>query len=140
GSLRDGHHGPGRRTADTRSGEGARGAAASARCGVSEVMNRTRRMTAARGSSRGLFLIAVLAGCMTGFGFLGLGSAMGDTATARFADADGLVTGNDVRIAGEIAGSVTSVDFAVDQTTGKQFAQVQFQVDGSHWPLHKGTF
>ena len=103
-------------------------------------MNITRRITAALGSSRGLFLIAVLAGSMTGFGFLGLGSAMGDTVTARFADADGLVTGNDVRIAGEIAGSVTSVDFAVDQTTGKQFAQVQFQVDGSHWPLHQGTF
>ena len=103
-------------------------------------MNITRRITAALGSSRGLFLIAVLAGSMTGFGFLGLGSAMGDTVTARFADADGLVTGNDVRVAGEIAGSVTSVDFAVDQTTGKQFAQVQFQVDGSHWPLHQGTF
>jgi phospholipid/cholesterol/gamma-HCH transport system substrate-binding protein len=97
-----------------------------------------RRLTSALASSRGLFLIAVLAGALSGGAWLGIGG--GDhTVAARFADADGLVAGNEVRIAGVTAGSVTSVDIATDPSTGQQYADVLFQVDNDHWPLHEGT-
>jgi ABC-type transporter Mla subunit MlaD len=98
----------------------------------------TRRITAALASSRALFLTAVLAGSLTGLGFLGIG-ASSHTVTARVSDADGLVVGNEVRVAGVQAGTVGAVHIAVDPSSGQQYAEVQFQVDSTHWPLHQGT-
>lgn len=98
----------------------------------------TRRFAAALASSKGMFLIALLAGALTGSAFLGIGDS-NHTVTAQFSDADGLVGGNEVRIAGVVAGSVQSVTPTVDPNTGQQYATVRFQVDSDHWPLTKGT-
>jgi phospholipid/cholesterol/gamma-HCH transport system substrate-binding protein len=98
----------------------------------------TRRITAALASSRGLFVTAVLAGSLCGLGFLGVGGAS-HTMTARFSDASGLVVGNEVRIAGVAAGSVTSVAIGTDPSTGHQFAKVEMEIDAGHWPLYQGT-
>ncbi|MBV8195704.1 MAG: MCE family protein [Candidatus Dormibacteraeota bacterium] len=101
-------------------------------------MNVTRRVAEGLASARGMFVIALLAGSLTGTAFLGVGES-GHTVTAQFADADGLVGGNEVRIAGVVAGSVDSVVVSNDPSSGTQFATVQFTVDGSHWPLTQGT-
>ena len=98
----------------------------------------TRRISSALASSKGMFAIALLAGALTGSAFLGFGDST-HTVTAQFSDADGLVGGNEVRIAGVVAGSVESVEATVDPNTGQQYATVRFQVDQSHWPLTKGT-
>lgn len=57
----------------------------------------------------------------------------------RFADADGLVSGNEIRVAGVPAGTVKSVAIAIDRSTGQQYADTVLQVEDSHWPLHQGT-
>jgi len=101
-------------------------------------MTVTQRITTALASSRGLFLTAVLAGSLSGLGFLGIG-ASSHTVTAQFRDANGLVVGNEVRVAGVAAGSVTSVEIRVDPSNGHQFAQVDMDIDANHWPLHEGT-
>lgn len=101
-------------------------------------MTMTRRVTAWLASSRGLFLTAVLAGSLAGFGFLGLGGPS-HVVTAQFRDADGLVVGNEVRVAGVPAGSVTSIEVGMDPQTGAQYAQVDMNIDASHWPLTEGT-
>ena len=98
----------------------------------------TRRVAAALASGRGMFVIALLAGALTGSAFLGIGAGS-HTVTAQFSDADGLVGGNEVRIAGVVAGLVQSVDATVDPSTGRQYATVKFDVDSSHWPLTQGT-
>ena len=85
-----------------------------------------------------MFLIALLAGALFGSAFLGIAESS-HTVTAQFRDADGLVGGNEVRIAGVVAGSVQSVEATVDPNTGRQYATVRFQVDPSHWPLTQGT-
>ena len=102
-------------------------------------MTITARVARALASSRGLFLTFVLAGSLSGLGFLGIDSPP-HLVVARFADADGLVAGNEVRIAGVTEGSVNAVQVGLDPSTGKQYATVVFSVDGSHWPLHQGTF
>jgi ABC-type transporter Mla subunit MlaD len=102
------------------------------------MMITTRRTAAALASSRGLFLTAVLAGSLCGLGFLGIGGAS-HTVTARFSDANGLVVGNEVRLAGVAVGAVTSVEVQTDPSTGHQFAQVNMDIDATHWPLHEGT-
>ena len=98
----------------------------------------TRRIASALASSRGLFLTAVLAGSITGLGFLGIAES-NHVVTAQFRDADGLVVGNEVRVAGVTAGSVKSIRVTVDPTSGQQYAEVQMQVDSAQWPLHQGT-
>lgn len=98
----------------------------------------TQRVTRGLASSRGMFLIALLAGALAGSAFLGI-AENSHTVTAQFHDADGLVGGNEVRIAGVVAGSVQSVEATVDPNTGRQYATVRFQVDASHWPLTQGT-
>jgi len=98
----------------------------------------TRRITAVLASSRGLFLSAVLAGSLCGLGFLGIGGSS-HTVTAQFRDADGLVVGNEVRVAGVAAGSITSVEVKINPSNGNQFAQVDMNIDASQWPLRKGT-
>jgi phospholipid/cholesterol/gamma-HCH transport system substrate-binding protein len=98
----------------------------------------TRRVTRALASSKALFVVALLSGSLTGLGFLGIGEAS-HSFTARFADVDGLVVGNEVRVAGVAAGQVTAVDVGLDAQTGKQYAQVQAEVGSGFWPLHQGT-
>src|SRR5947209_11217953 len=101
-------------------------------------MTLTRRVTAALASSRGLFATAVVAGSLCSVGFLGIGESA-HIVTARFSDADGLVMGNEVRVAGVSAGSVSSVRFGIDPSTGKQFADVDLSIEHGHWPLHQGA-
>jgi phospholipid/cholesterol/gamma-HCH transport system substrate-binding protein len=98
----------------------------------------TRRVAHALASGRGMFFIALLAGALTGSAFLGIGDSS-HTITAQFSDADGLVGGNEVRIAGVVAGTVDSVLPTVDPSSGRQYATVQFHIDSSHWPLTRGT-
>src|SRR5438128_1390938 len=98
----------------------------------------TRRFAAFLASSRGLFITALTAGSLCGLGFLGIGGSS-HTVTAQFRDADGLVVGNEVRVAGVAAGSVTSVAVKLDAATGRQYAQAQMEIDASQWPLHQGT-
>lgn len=96
-----------------------------------------RRSVAALASSKGVFAVAVLAGA-----FCGLGLSFGGSShefIARFANVNGLVSGNEVRIAGIEVGSVSSLQVGVDPRTGNQYAQVALSVDDAHWPLHKGT-
>src|SRR5207253_2925924 len=76
-------------------------------------------------------------GSLCCLGFLGIGGSS-HTVTAQFRDADGLVVGNEVRVAGVQAGTVTSVEVGTDPK-GSQYAQVELTIDPSQWPLHKGT-
>jgi phospholipid/cholesterol/gamma-HCH transport system substrate-binding protein len=88
-------------------------------------------------SSRTLILGAIAAGAVAGTAFLSSGSD--HQVVARFADADGLVAGNEIRVAGIPVGSVDTVQVQVDSSTGQQFAAVTLNIDDAHWPLHKGT-
>ncbi len=82
-------------------------------------------------SSR-LSLLVVLAGAaIAGFAFLG-GSSSHEV-TAYFSDANGITSGNEVRVAGIEVGSVKSIE-----VTGGE-AKVLMEVDAAHWPLHRGT-
>lgn len=84
---------------------------------------------------------AVLAVVGLRFAFFGGGPHV---VTVDFADADGLVPGNEVRIAGIEAGSVKSVNIVHNGDPGAmngigQYAEVQVSIDDTHWPLHTGT-
>ena len=97
-----------------------------------------RRITGIIFSSRTLMLGALAAAAVAGSAFLGLGGPSHEV-EAHFVDANGLVSGNEIRVAGIQAGTVKSVEAAVDQSNGQQYAKVVLDVDESHWPLHKGT-
>lgn len=95
------------------------------------------RITAVLLSSRTLMLLALGAAAAAGFAFLGGGSS--HTVLAEFTDADGLVSGNEIRVAGlQTGGTVDSVQISSDDT-GHQVAMVTLNIDDDHWPLHKGT-
>jgi phospholipid/cholesterol/gamma-HCH transport system substrate-binding protein len=101
-------------------------------------MSAMRRLGSTLLSSRTLMLGALAAGALAGAAFLSSGSL--HQVVAYFSDADGLVAGNEIRVAGlESGGTVDSVAINVDQATGKQFAVATLDIDDSHWPLHKGT-
>ena len=95
------------------------------------------RIVTVLASSKALFVAALAAGAICGLA-LSFGSTT-HTVVARFSNADGLVTGNEVRIAGIEVGTVQSLDIHVDAATGQQYAQATFTVDDAHWPLHQGT-
>ncbi|GAC1340257.1 MAG: hypothetical protein NVSMB29_08850 [Candidatus Dormibacteria bacterium] len=77
-------------------------------------------------------LVVVLAGAaIAGFAFLGGSSS--HQVTAYFSDANGLTSGNEVRVAGIEIGTVHSIDAVGGQ------ARVVLEVDAANWPLHKGT-
>lgn len=97
----------------------------------------TARLSSALLSSRTLAIGALAAAAVAGSAFLSQGS--GHQVAVRFADADGLVAGNEIRVAGIPAGSVDSVQVQVDPSTGKQFALATLNIDDAHWPLHQGT-
>jgi phospholipid/cholesterol/gamma-HCH transport system substrate-binding protein len=84
-----------------------------------------------------LLVVAIAAAAIVGTAFLFSGSS--HEVTARFADANGLVTGNEVRVAGIEAGTVKSVDARVDPKTGQQYAEAVLDIQDAHWPLHQGT-
>lgn len=95
------------------------------------------RITAVLLSSRTLMLLALGAAAAAGFAFLGGGG--GHTVLAQFTDADGLVSGNEIRVAGlQTGGTVDSVQISSD-SGGNQVAMVTLDIDDAHWPLHKGT-
>lgn len=94
-------------------------------------MPRWRRVLDRVLSSR-LSLVVVLAGAAAA-GFAFLGGSSSHTVTAYFTDANGLTSGNEVRVAGIEIGSVQSIDVAGGQ------ARVVLDVDAAHWPLHRGT-
>jgi ABC-type transporter Mla subunit MlaD len=97
-----------------------------------------RRITGIIFSSRALMLGALAAAAVAGSAFLGLGSPSHEV-EAHFVDANGLVSGNEIRVAGIQAGTVKSVAAAVDPGNGQQYARVILDVDEAHWPLHKGA-
>ncbi len=97
----------------------------------------TRHFARGLASSRGVFAVALLAGSLAGLGFLGSGSS-DHLVTARFKDADGLVSGNEVRVAGVPAGTVSSVRMGTT-ATGTQYAEVDLSIDADHWPLTRGS-
>ncbi len=101
-------------------------------------MSRTGRISAVLLSSRTLMLLALGAAAAAGFAFLGIGGG-GHTVIAQFTDADGLVSGNEIRVAGlQTGGTVNSVQISSDDA-GHQVAMVELNIDDAHWPLHKGT-
>jgi phospholipid/cholesterol/gamma-HCH transport system substrate-binding protein len=83
-------------------------------------------------------LLAAAAVAAAVLAVLGAGSST-HRVTARFSDADGLVAGNQVRIAGVPAGTVRSVTVGTDPDTGRPYAEAALDIDGAHWPLHSGT-
>ncbi|MFN2452127.1 MAG: MlaD family protein [Candidatus Dormibacteria bacterium] len=92
----------------------------------------TLRRVLDRAVSSRLALLTVLGGAaVAGFAFLG--SSSSHQITAYFADANGLTSGNEVRVAGIEIGSVQSIQVAGGQ------AKVVLEVDAAHWPLHRGT-
>ena len=97
------------------------------------------RLVRMLGSSRGLLVAAIAAGAFSGLGLSAGGGGGSHVVTAQFANADGLVVGNEVRIGGIQVGEVQSLDVRVDTSTGAQFAQATFDIDSDHWPLHSGT-
>ena len=101
-------------------------------------MSATGRTMSMLFSSRALMIGAVAAAAVAGIAFLGTGDS--HQVVARFADADGLVSGNEIRVAGlQSGGTVDSVTAKVDPSNGTQYAEVVLNIDGDHWPLHAGT-
>jgi ABC-type transporter Mla subunit MlaD len=100
-------------------------------------MSRLRRLAETLAMSKWLFLGAVVAGGVAGTAFLSAGAG-GHHIVARFSDADGLVPGNEVRIAGVKAGTVDSVRIGSD-ARGGQYAEASLSIDPADWPLHTGT-
>jgi ABC-type transporter Mla subunit MlaD len=97
---------------------------------------RTGRISAVLLSSRALMLLACGAAAAAGVAFLGGGSS--HQVLAQFTDADGLVAGNEIRVAGlQTGGTVDSVQVSVKD--GKQVAVALLNIDDSDWPLHQGT-
>lgn len=87
--------------------------------------------------NRPLIVLTLAGAAAAGLAFLGGGSGTHHV-TARFSDADGLVTGNDVRVAGVTAGTVDSITVGGGPRTGP-YAEAVLSIDASHWPLHQGT-
>jgi virulence factor Mce-like protein len=87
--------------------------------------------------NRPLLLLTLAGAAAAGLAFLGGGSGVHHV-TARFSDADGLVTGNDVRVAGVTAGTVDAITVGTDPQNGP-YAEAVLSIDPSHWPLHRGT-
>jgi phospholipid/cholesterol/gamma-HCH transport system substrate-binding protein len=99
-------------------------------------MSKTGRISAVLLSSRSLMLLALGAAAAAGVAFLGSGSS--HTVVAQFTDADGLVSGNEIRVAGvQTGGTVDSVQVQV--LNGQQVAVAVLNIDDAHWPLHQGT-
>jgi phospholipid/cholesterol/gamma-HCH transport system substrate-binding protein len=88
--------------------------------------------------NRPLILLSLAGAAVAGLAFLGGGSSPTHTVTARFTDADGLVAGNEVRVAGVPAGTVKSITVGGDPSTGP-YAEAVLSIDSAHWPLHQGT-
>ena len=88
--------------------------------------------------NRPLIILSLAGAAVAGLAFLGGGSSDTHTVTARFTDADGLVAGNEVRVAGVPAGTVQSITVGGDPSTGP-YAEVVLSIDAAHWPLHQGT-
>jgi phospholipid/cholesterol/gamma-HCH transport system substrate-binding protein len=99
-------------------------------------MSRTGRITALLLDSRTLMVLALGAAAAAGVAFLGGGSP--HQVTVQFVNADGLVAGNEIRVAGlQSGGTVDSVQVKLDGS--KQVAVAVLNIDDAHWPLHKGT-
>jgi len=100
-------------------------------------MSAMGRATSVLLSSRTLMIGALAAGALAGAAFLNSGSP--HQVVAYFSDADGLVAGNEIRVAGLQSGTVDTVEVKVDQATGQQYAVARLNIADDHWPLHKGT-
>src|SRR5947209_15588038 len=99
-------------------------------------MSRTGRISAVLLSSRTLMVLALGAAAAAGWAFIGSGSS--HQVVAQFTDADGLVSGNEIRVAGlQAGGTVDSVQ--IQEQGGKHVAVAVLNIDDAHWPLHKGT-
>jgi phospholipid/cholesterol/gamma-HCH transport system substrate-binding protein len=101
-------------------------------------MTAPRRRAAGGMVSTPALLLAAAALAAAVLAVLG-GGASAHRLSARFSDADGLVAGNEVRIAGVPAGTVRSVTVGTDPATGRPYAEAALDIDAAHWPLHSGT-
>jgi ABC-type transporter Mla subunit MlaD len=118
-----------------------------------------RRVAAFVLSSRGALIGVLAAGSVAGVAF-GIGGSSDHTVTARFRDVDGLVVGNEVRIAGIEAGIVKDITIRHDAQHGPcatttaaagscdpnaaqgdsdEYAEVTLAINSDRWPLHQGT-
>jgi phospholipid/cholesterol/gamma-HCH transport system substrate-binding protein len=88
-------------------------------------------------TNRPLLVLTLAGAAFAGLAFLGIGGSGTHQVTARFTDADGLVTGNEVRVAGAVAGTVDSITVGGD--SAGPYAQAVLDIDSAHWPLHRGT-
>jgi len=99
-------------------------------------MSNSGRISAVLLSSKTLMVLALGAAAAAGVAFLGTGTS--HQVTAQFVDADGLVSGNEIRVAGiQTGGTVDSVQIKVQD--GQQVAVAVLNIDDAHWPLHQGT-
>ncbi len=87
--------------------------------------------------NRPLILLTLAGAATAGLAFLGGGSDAHQV-TARFSDANGLVTGNEVRVSGVTVGTVDSISVGGNPRTGP-YAEAVLSIDKAHWPLHQGT-
>ena len=119
------------------------------------VIDAARRVLGARAA----LLLVLAAGCAAGLAFSLTGSS-DHTVVMRVRDVNGLVDGNEVRIAGIEAGSVQRIDIRRDPQHAAcaagggadgtcdphaqpgdtdEYAQVTLSIKGDRWPLHRGT-
>jgi ABC-type transporter Mla subunit MlaD len=98
----------------------------------------TQRVASRLSSPLAIFLTALLIGALAVLLLLGSGTG-GHTVTADFSDVNGLVAGNPVLIAGDDAGTVSTVQLDADSANGQFYAQVTMSINSGNWPLHAGT-
>lgn len=106
-----------------------------------------RRAAALVLSARWVLVGAMVLGA-AGLAFIG-GGGSNHRISVRFADANGLVTGNEVRLAGIEIGSVDSIGVGTEQATVRDvngshtavvsYAEAILNIDDADWPLHQGT-
>ena len=111
------------------------------------MMRALRRVRDLLLSARWVLVGAMVLGA-AGLAFIGGGSTP-HRVTVRFADANGLVNGNEVRLAGVEVGSVDSIGVGTEQTTVRDvngshqatvsYAEAVLNINDAQWPLREGT-
>lgn len=109
---------------------------------MSTLLHRARHLIA---SPRTVAAGAVLLG-LVGLRFAFFGGSNEHLVTVDFADANGLVNANEVRIAGVEAGSVKSISIVhngnkpgAGGAAVSQYAEVTLEINDANWPLRQGT-
>lgn len=108
---------------------------------MSAMLHRARGLASDwRIAAAGLALLAVV-----GLGFVFFGGGGDRTVRVDFKDVTGLVSGNEVRIAGVEAGTVKDVHITTEEAPDpghpgrmlrREIAQATLEINSDHWPLH----